>query len=299
MCKHAEWPETLVKESGGGSAYLACGSKAERQDRSVKHSQSLEWAGPRFPAQRGVPSAMSQIVVRPARGEDREAILAFCAKTWEWGDYIAFVWAEWLTDPSGALLVAPITGRPVGLLRLHMLTATDAWQEGMRVDPAYRHQGISRHLSLAVAAEALRRGATTFRTLIHSTNQISLHIVEQAHFRRVSAFALYTAVPLTSPSQHTRGLEEPGLARPDDLMEIVAYLKTSRIFSTLGGLYYAGYTGYRLSDTLLAEKIQAGQVFLVRRDACLDGVAIAEPREDEQGPHLFLGYLDGTSEAIR
>ena len=52
---------------------------------------------------------------RPAREDDREAVLAFCARTWDDGDYIQYVWEDWLRDTSGALLVATLAGRPVGL----------------------------------------------------------------------------------------------------------------------------------------------------------------------------------------
>lgn len=238
---------------------------------------------------------MSEILVRPARAEDREAVLAFCAQTWEWGDYIERVWETWLTDPGGLLLVALIDDRPVGIVHTRMVNETDAWQEGMRVDPAYRQQGIARQLSLEAGAEAMRRGATTVRLVTESTNAASIYLVEQARFRQVGAFALHTAGPLGSVPRHNMGLEEPVLAVPDDLNEIITYLDDSNIFPTVGGLYYEDFIGYRISDTLLAEKIQAGQVYLLRRWDRLDGLAIAPTREDWRGKHLFIGYIDGTT----
>ena len=44
---------------------------------------------------------MTSTEIRPARPEDREAVLAFCMHTWDWGDYIESVWDEWLHDPQG------------------------------------------------------------------------------------------------------------------------------------------------------------------------------------------------------
>lgn len=241
---------------------------------------------------------MSDIEIRRARAEDREAVLAFCARTWEWGDYIERVWDEWLQDPSGELLVALADGRPVAIIHLQMLNETDAWQEGMRVDPAYRQQGIASRLSMEAGAEAMRRGATVVRLLTESTNTASIHMVEQAHFRQVGAFAPHTAEPLLSIPQHNTGLDEPTLATARDLDEIIEYLNVSNIFPAVGGLYYAGFTGYRISDRLLAEKIQAGQVYILRRWGRLDGLAIAESRGHEQEKHLFIGYIDGTTESI-
>ncbi len=241
---------------------------------------------------------MPEIEIRQARAEDREAVLAFCAHTWDWGDYIEQVWETWLSDPNGLLLVALDSGLPVGLLHLQMLNKTDAWQEGMRVDPAYRQRGIARQLSLEASAEAMRRGATTVRLLTESTNVASIHLVEQAHFRQVGAFSPYTATPLERVPRSNISLEEPRLATAQDLDEIIDYLNVSNIFPTVGGLYYAGFTGYRISDTLLTEKIRAGQIYLLRRWDRLDGLTIAETRGGKQGNYLFIGYIDGTTESI-
>src|SRR5436309_1149329 len=104
-------------------------------------------------------SYMAHIEVRAATEEDREAVLAFCAATWEWGDYIEHVWERWLNDPDGKLFVATADGQPVGISHMQMLTPTDAWMEGLRVDSNYRQQGIAKALSDACTAEAMERGA--------------------------------------------------------------------------------------------------------------------------------------------
>lgn len=241
---------------------------------------------------------MSEIEIRPARAEDREAVFAFCQQTWEWGDYIPYVWDEWLRNPAGQLLVAVADGQPVGIVHILMLNATDTWQEGMRVDPAYRQRGIARRLSTEAGAEAMRRGATTVRLLTEADNTTSIHMAEQSHFRQVGIFVPYTATPLASPSRHVQGLESLTQAASEDLDEIIDYLNNSNLFPTVGGLYYGGFIGYRISDTFLKEKIEAGQVYLLRRWERLDGLAIAEPRADNRGKHLFIGYIDGTTEAI-
>src|SRR5213082_2789620 len=63
---------------------------------------------------------MPALEIRPAQPEDREAVLAFCQHTWEWGDYIAFVWDEWLHDKQGVLFVATFDNQPVGIAHLQM-----------------------------------------------------------------------------------------------------------------------------------------------------------------------------------
>src|SRR5438876_239919 len=119
---------------------------------------------------------MAQMVVRPASVDDRDAVLEFCENTWEWGDYIEHVWDNWLNDANGRLFVAIVDERPVGLTHMQMMSETEAWLEGLRVDPRYRKRGLARELNLAAQAEAMRRGATTVRLAVEAKNTRSRHL---------------------------------------------------------------------------------------------------------------------------
>src|SRR5689334_14693744 len=123
---------------------------------------------------------MPHIEVRAALEQDRDAVLAFCANTWEWGDYIEDVWERWLYDPAGKLFVALVDGQPAAISHMLMLTSTDAWLEGLRVDPNYRHQGLAKALGDACIAEAMRRGASYARLMIHAENERSIEITERS-----------------------------------------------------------------------------------------------------------------------
>ncbi len=180
---------------------------------------------------------MSRIDVRPARPEDRETVLAFCSNTWEWGDYIAHVWDEWLRDPAGLLLVAIVDEQPAGVAHMDMLTAQDAWLEGLRVDPHYRHQGLARALYEALQLEAMRRGATRARLAVESTNERSIQISERGHWYRVGEFTLFSAT--ASADTPRRSAEErPRPATLADLESIIDFLNASNMFPLVGGLYY-------------------------------------------------------------
>src|SRR2546423_14642906 len=105
---------------------------------------------------------MPETEIRPARPEDREAVLAFCEQTWEWGDYIEYVWDEWLHDSKGILFVATIDGKYVAVSHLQMLNERDAWLEGMRVNHAYRQNGLAKDLNEVMLEEAIRREEDAF-----------------------------------------------------------------------------------------------------------------------------------------
>ncbi len=241
---------------------------------------------------------MSQLEVRRAREEDREAVLAFCSQTWEWGDYIAYVWDEWLHAENGALFVATMDGQPVGIANLRMLTASEAWLEGMRVDPAHRQHGIANALFEAQIVEALRRNALTARLITESTNVAAIRLIERNHLRRVNAFASFHATPLTSPAKRQYAMETPTLATAVDSNEIIDYLNVSSIFPATGGLYNAGFTAYSITAALIEQKIAAQQVYLLRRWNRLDGLAMIEARERRGEKYLSIGYIDGTTESI-
>ena len=242
---------------------------------------------------------MAEVEIRQARPEDRESVLTFCAHTWEWGDYIERVWDDWVRDVNGELFVAVLDDRPVGVTHLRMLNETDAWLEGIRVDPEYRGRGIGNLLNNASLEEAMRRGATNARLITESTNEATIHMMENIHMRLVGSFAPFLAQPIVEAGRRQPVSDATQVATLDDLDEIIDYLNASNTFPAVGGLYYAGFTAYEISAQLLQEKIEAQHIYLLRRWDRLDGLAIAEPRDDRQGKRLSVGYIDGmTIEAI-
>ncbi len=246
---------------------------------------------------------MAHTEVRSAQPEDKDPVLAFCSNTWDWGDYIDRVWDDWLIDPQGELFVAVTDGQPTGVAHLRMVNTTDAWLEGLRVDPKYRQQGIAKALNMAMLEGAMRRGATSARLVTESTNTGAIHLMDNIHMRHVGAFAPFRANPLVeqtkSRAKTDYSPEGTQLATIDDMDEIIDYLNVSNIFPAVGGLYYIGFVGHEITASLLEKQIIAQNVYLLRRWNRLDGFAIAEPREDRQGKRLSIGYLDGmTIEAI-
>jgi hypothetical protein len=114
----------------------------------------------------------------------------------------------------------------------------------------------------------------------------------------VAAFAPFKALPQTTPPKRQYALETPQLATLTDIEDIIDYLNVSNTFPAMGGLYHYAFRAYTISDTLLKAKIEAQQVYVLRRWERLDGLAIAEVRDGRQGLQLSIGYIDGTTEAI-
>jgi GNAT superfamily N-acetyltransferase len=242
---------------------------------------------------------MSHIEIRHARADDREAVLAFCARTWDWGDYIQFKWDHWLHDPRGTVLVGTSDGRPTAVGHLLIVNERDALLEGLRVDPQYRRQGQAVALAEAIIAEAVRWGTTHIRAITASENMAAQRVFRCLHMRQVGGFVPFTAPRRSEPYQRNEEGETTQLATLNDLDEIIDHFKASPV----GGFYYADFIAYVITAKLLQRQLEAQQVYLLKRRGCLEGLAIAEPLQDAHSSNLKLlsiGYINGmTTEAIR
>lgn len=243
--------------------------------------------------------AMTQIEVRPARDTDQDSVFTFCEHTWEHGDYIERVWDRWLSTSQGLLFTATADSQPVGIIHIEMLDNENAWIEGLRVDPHYRRQGIGRILVEQALLEAIQRDAGYVRLMTEAQNEQAMMLFKDFRMQHVSTVAMYSAKPYTVLPVSSSA-EQTTLATLDDLDEVINYLNASSVFPMVGGLYHRSYKALPITGALLEEKIQAQQVYLLRRWDRLDGLAIAEPRSMEPGElYLSLGYIDGmTIEAI-
>ncbi len=137
------------------------------------------------------------IRVRRATPGDTRAVLDFTRATWDGWDYVPSVWGEWLEAPDGVLLVAlpavtheldlfgrPLSlDRPIGIARVAMLSAHEAWLEGLRVDPGVRTRGVARLINAAGLEWARAQGATIVRYATGEANEGSHRIAARSGFR--------------------------------------------------------------------------------------------------------------------
>ncbi len=252
------------------------------------------------------------VIVRPARPEDREAVLAFCAQTWAGGDYISLVFDQWLHDESGALLVAVGGGRPVGLVHVLMLSADEAWLEGIRVDPAVRRQGIGRLLTSRALVAAHERGAGVARLFTDSDNVASQEMVTKRFgFLRVAEVVRYSGKALESGQgremdalQGISGGHGPRLlvAGPEDRSRIWDWLLQSNLAPVNGGLQFDGWQAWALTEQDLQVYLADGAVWLLEEWETIQAIAIvrdaAGDEEDPETGTLQVRYIDGAAGGI-
>ena len=126
--------------------------------------------------------------IRAARADDKEAVLAFCQQTFAWGDYIHYVYDQWLVDADGDMTVAVVDGVPVALARVRYLSPTEAWFEGLRVNPAYRRHGLATVVAEYNRERALTRGIKVGRAFISATNVASQTLSSRMGFAEVAQY---------------------------------------------------------------------------------------------------------------
>jgi ribosomal protein S18 acetylase RimI-like enzyme len=248
------------------------------------------------------PLADDAIEVRPAREADRAAVLAFCARTWGDGDYIQHVWNDWLADAAGALLVATLANRPVGLAHLRMMSADEAWIEGVRVDPALRRQGVARVLISRSLAAAHERGATVARYFTSSDNVASQKLFDRFGFTRVAEIVHFTAEEMGADEREGRDI---ALARAgvQDAERIWAWLEQSNLTPFNGGMEVHEWAAQALTEARLHEHLTAGRVWTLDELGGLAALAVVErvendPDHPEDPPLLSAWYCDGSADAL-
>lgn len=84
---------------------------------------------------------MSQIIIRPARIEDREKAVLVEGKATPNLHYLNLVYDEWISDPKGKLLVAEIGDELVAVGKFSVMPDDSAWLETLRVLPDYQGRG--------------------------------------------------------------------------------------------------------------------------------------------------------------
>lgn len=248
-----------------------------------------------------------EILIRPARSTDRPAVEAICAKRGE--DYVPNVWDEWLAECDGELLLAELQGQIVGFAKLTRLAEDEWWLQGLRVDPDHQRKGVAGRLQACLVEIAKHTGHGTLRFGTHSTNEAVHRLAARDSFRRVAAYGRYRADPLTSERpayiSSLRRLIEPEVA------EAWALISDSPRLRASSGLYEDAWTWRNLTREQLAHHVVAGDVWGVGRPDEDQG-DVEEGEKDggdglwglaliygmEQAGPLYVGYVDGTDDAL-
>lgn len=220
---------------------------------------------------RSTPSTQhSALLLRDAVASDKEPILEFCHQTWDWGDYIEFVWDEWFNDPRGGLRVGEAGGRPVGVNKLTLLTPQEGWMEGMRLHPDYRGRGYAHQFMADMVQLAAAKGADVIRLATGSSNVPIQRVATRLGLRKVAAFTPYNADGLSLTALQAEGgpavsetvrrrLGGFYILEPADAEAVWQHIEASPLRS-VARLYADGWAWSELTNAKLHKRLRDHQV---------------------------------------
>ncbi|MGI8588188.1 MAG: GNAT family N-acetyltransferase [Chloroflexia bacterium] len=237
------------------------------------------------------------LLIRPARAEDREPVLAFCARTWNWGDYLPGVWNDWMADPRGLFAVGEVGGQVIGVDKLTFLSDDEAFFEGLRIDPDYRSQGYAGRFQRHMLEEAARQGARVVRFLTAADNTAVHLMAERDGFRRGPTLLHWTATPdpnLTGAPQLT------ALAPGNTAYKAWAAFQRGPIWAALGGLLSYSWHAVEWTPARWAAMLGEGGLFVTPPAADgAPGDLLAFMPDLHDPEQLWLAGMDAPLDADR
>ena len=161
------------------------------------------------------------LVIRRARQTDKADVLAAVRTIWGGNDRIPDVFDSWVTHRTGPFFVAESAGRVVGMAKLTVVSAGEAWLEGGRVAPRWRRKGIATALIAHRIAYARDRGFRVVRFSTASDNTPIHRAARQFGFTRIATLQRHEApaMPGSPPARGTPSQQRNVLRRVGALVQ--------------------------------------------------------------------------------
>lgn len=249
------------------------------------------------------------IGVRQGRPEDRDQIIAMVAAVFEGHDYIPDVIDEWLVPGEGVVLVATVAGpgapapegHVVAMTRVTLLSPTEAWLEGIRVDPVVRGMDVATDLQVAELHWIAAHGARVVRYLTADTNVGSLHLgarhglVEIGRWRFRGPGGQYEQPPVRTMDEIRAALGQLRPATAEDWASVAA----DPLFIAAHGLYeYRGWAFQELTRQRFLAHVGRGEAFaLPGRGRASSSLAIINAAALAEG-RLHIAFVAGEGRPI-
>jgi ribosomal protein S18 acetylase RimI-like enzyme len=245
--------------------------------------------------------------IRRATKSDKEEVLRFCVKTFEWGDYIDQVWDLWYSDQAGLLLVAEEeeeyslhNKKQSSVIAVSHVSLcpnkNHIWLEGIRVNPNYRRRSVATQLINKMVAYGQEKGAREASAMVTSNNFASQRMMETNGFTVISKWSYYTIDKTPKSVDKVRARSK--VAALKDTEMICDYLKQSEIYKSSGQRYVNSWRWYSLDlySITLADLVKNEKVLVIGNDP-IEGVAIIDKDNDKNNNNnIFqIVYLDASN----
>lgn len=131
--------------------------------------------------------------IRKANPSDKLIVLDFCKSTFSWGDYIAEVWDNWISE--GNLIVFDENQSPIAICHASVIRNEQVWIEGIRVKENFRRKGLAKRLVKESELIAKKNHCKVSKMLIETNNIKSLNLVSSLNYTKEEKWNFYTLFP--------------------------------------------------------------------------------------------------------
>jgi predicted acetyltransferase len=259
--------------------------------------------------------------IRRARSSDKNKVLDFCMNTFEWGDYIDRAWDNWISEPSGLLLVCETHLSPfisklnlVGIIHILQCSNNSLWIEGLRINKLYRNNGFATALINHSIDYGIENNLNECCALVSKGNFASQKMLEKLGFLKLFNCNYYnieleklgfTGKKLsasTNMSSLKLIIKTPQLA---DVPKILRYLSNPNTTKYMDNRYFHSWRFYKFnmdySNLILLIKSDELLIILNEDDGIIGLVmikTIVSRDSSDKKSVIQIGYFNCVKESL-
>lgn len=237
------------------------------------------------------------LTVRPARMQDKPALLAIARRTWEGHDYLPIVFDGWVK--KGDFWVGEHRSRVIGCGKATHFGAGEWWLEGLRVDPDLQGRGLGTKLSLAILDRVLRRKPRSLRLCTGRNNTHSIRIIGRMGFEPIFCTRLFRGnpgLPRIAPNGSPVGGDCSGISRLPATEALRVLAGHEELWLNCGLLQHTWQ--FRESSLRYLQELEGqGRIWGYREQGRTSGLLIAQPHRYDPR-NLDISFISGTSRVL-
>ena len=184
------------------------------------------------------------VVCRPAIKRDYEDVKEFCKTIWNGHDYVPMVWGDWFKDPHGFFATAEYKGHAIGCAKVTLLSESQWWFEGFRVDPSYQGLKIGSHIHSYIDQWWVKNGDGVARLMTNAKNLHVQHLCNKLGFEKVGEALGFIAEPLNE--------EVNTFELTNDIKQFAAFARASESIKSMNQLVDFGWRIAELNESSLS-----------------------------------------------
>jgi GNAT superfamily N-acetyltransferase len=229
------------------------------------------------------PTELNVVVCRPALPLDTAGVMQLTREIWDGHDYVPYVWAEWLADPLGLLVVAEYAGRVVGLIKLSCKGAGEWWMQGLRVHPEFQGKGIASRLHDYVIDHWQRHLGGLVRLTTSSARLPVHHLCQRTGFRKVGEYKSFVGMALGEKPKSVLPVTE------GEIFSALEYILKSPLHVLAFGFMDLGWYWGEPTEERLQAAVQRGHAFWRLDDqGQRQALLLFDLDDDEEGDYLYI-----------